>query len=440
MPAVRNGARAGAPVAAARPGSATSFVASLVALAGGLGLTAAMAASPAALPALITPYAPMAPCVATFALLVAAEWFLRRRGRLPGTEVARTPRRAVDYPRVGLRILGLAGTLALVGIAYWLFPEYHGSFYDPYWRFLSALAPLLALVPFYFVWADARVLEPRDEFVQFALVLLGRFGEVDGTVIRRHLLGWLVKAFFLPLMTVYLNDELYGLHRLYQGGGAAAFLGYSGLFHLSYATDLLFCVVGYAATMRLLDSHMRSVEPTMLGWTSALVCYQPFYSIIGRYYLQYEGDLGWDRWLAPWPPLRDAWGVAIVALSAIYALSTVAFGLRFSNLTHRGIITGGPYRFTKHPAYLAKNLSWWLISVPFVVATDWPTSLRHCLLLALLNAVYFVRARTEERHLSRDPVYVAYALWINERGLLRELGNIVPALRYRSPAPGTRPA
>ncbi len=117
----------------------------------------------------------------------------------------------------------------------------------------------------------------------------------------------------------------------------------------------------------------------------------------------------------------------------IYSLSTVAFGLRFSNLTHRGIITGGPYRFTKHPAYLSKNLSWWLISVPFVAGADWPTALRHCVLLLLLNGVYFLRARTEEWHLSRDPAYVAYALWINEHGWLRLLGRIVPWLRYRPP-------
>ncbi len=420
----------------ARPRSATSFFANLIALAGGLGVCAAIAVERDGPLATFTGYAPLAPCLATFALLALSDWWLRRRGRLAATEVALAPRRAVDYPRVGLRLL--AATLGLVALAYWLFPEYHGGFYDPYWNFLRALAPLLALVPFYFVWADSRVEEPRDEFVQFALVLLGRTSEVDRGTIARHLLGWTVKGYFLPLMTVYLNDELNQLHNLYATGGLAAFGSFSGLFHVSYATDLLFCVVGYAATMRLLDSQMRSVEPTMLGWTVALICYQPFYSIIGRYYLQYDGDVSWDHWLAPWPALRASWGVAIIVLSAIYALSTVAFGLRFSNLTHRGIITGGPYRFTKHPAYLSKNLSWWLISVPFVVTGDPATSLRHCLLLVLLNTVYFIRARTEERHLGRDPTYVAYALHMNRHGLLRELGNIVPALRYRAPAPGPR--
>ncbi|HEX9138763.1 MAG TPA: isoprenylcysteine carboxylmethyltransferase family protein, partial [Steroidobacteraceae bacterium] len=156
--------------------------------------------------------------------------------------------------------------------------------------------------------------------------------------------------------------------------------------------------------------------------------------VIGSDYLQYEGNLFWDTWLQPWPWLQNAWGGAIILLSLIYALSTVAFGLRFSNLTHRGIITGGPYRLTKHPAYLSKNLSWWLISVPFVLRPDALASLRHCALLLLLNGVYFLRARTEERHLSNDPNYVAYAQWMNEHGMLRALGRILPWLRYQAPA------
>jgi len=50
----------------------------------------------------------------------------------------------------------------------------------------------------------------------------------------------------------------------------------------------------------------------------------------------------------------------------------------------------------------------------------------------MMNFIYFMRARTEERHLSHDPTYVQYALWMNEHGVLRVL-NRVPVLRYRAP-------
>ena len=115
-------------------------------------------------------------------------------------------------------------------------------------------------------------------------------------------------------------------------------------------------------------------------------------------------------------------GAMIVAVVGV-GMSTAAFGLRFSNLTHRGIITNGPYRWTKHPAYIAKNLSWWLISVPFIAGADWLQAAQSCLLLAGVNLIYLLRAKTEERHLSRDPVYRDYVAFIAREGLLARLSR-----------------
>jgi hypothetical protein len=69
--------------------------------------------------------------------------------------------------------------------------------------------------------------------------------------------------------------------------------------------------------------------------------------------------------------------------------------------------------------------------MPFMVSSTVDESLRYCLLLLLLNGVYLLRARTEERHLSQDPDYCAYARYIEEHGLLRRLGRWLPALRFR---------
>src|SRR5262249_38815160 len=143
----------------------------------------------------------------------------------------------------------------------------------------------------------------------------------------------------------------------------------------------------------------------------------------------------------------DIWGSLILVLVVIYVWATIAFGGRFSNLTHRGIITNGPYRFTKHPAYLSKNLSWWLISTPFIITGGVGEAFRRCVLLLMLNGIYYLRAKTEERHLALDPVYVQYARWMDKHGLLRFLNRIpgVGALaRWRpgglegSPAPIVR--
>jgi protein-S-isoprenylcysteine O-methyltransferase Ste14 len=416
------------------PRSATSFTLALVALAAGLG--SIWAIDPARGLGLdrFLAYLPLVPCLVVVLVIAVAELAVPRLATRSNGALTGSMQRALDLSRVAVRLCGLIGTLGLVAALYWLLPEYRGSFYAPYWQFLRAIAPAGVLVPLYFLWSDTRLQDPQDEYLSFGNLVLGRWDRVQWPLVRHHLLSWGVKGFFLPLMTVYLNDEIRALFNLWTGIAQGTWSSYDLFYHLSYSTDLLFCVVGYATSMRLFDSQIRSVEPTVFGWLVAILCYQPFYSVIGKYYFQYDDNIYWDNWLQPWPDARAIWGSLIIFLTCIYALCTVAFGLRFSNLTHRGIITAGPYRYSKHPAYLAKNLSWWLISVPFISELGWAAALRNCCLLALLNLVYYARARTEERHLSRDPAYVAYALWMNDHGLLRGLARLLPILRYRAPA------
>jgi protein-S-isoprenylcysteine O-methyltransferase Ste14 len=184
----------------------------------------------------------------------------------------------------------------------------------------------------------------------------------------------------------------------------------------------------------------------MWGWVVALECYDPFWrGLFQRQYLHYEG-IGFGNWLSDYHTMRWVWVGLILSCDLVYVLATFAFGVRFSNLTHRGILTNGPYRFTKHPAYIAKNISWWLITLPCIPLhgygnlNSWLEALRNSLLLGGVNMIYFMRAKTEERHLSRDPTYVQYALWMNEHGLLAFIGRWFPLLRYKPPATAARPS
>lgn len=318
------------------------------------------------------------------------------------------------------RLLGLAVTVGVIAFFYWLFPEYRSGFYDPFWRFLHLLAPVfIPAAVLYFLWADARLEEPRDAYWRIGRVCLGSFADRPSVrQLRGHALGWAVKAYFLPLMVVYTRDQLSDLQKALAAipNEGLIMSWYPLLYRLAFAADLLFCIVGYVLTLRLFDSHIRSTDSTTSGWLVALMCYQPLFAVIGTFYLHYDDSPQWTHYLAAYPNLSDVWGAVIIALVIVYGLSTVAFGLRFSNLTNRGIVTNGPYRYTKHPAYLAKNLSWWLISVPFLDSSSPGLSLRHCLMLGLLNGIYFLRAKTEERHLRQDPAYVAYAAWIERHG------------------------
>ena len=133
------------------------------------------------------------------------------------------------------------------------------------------------------------------------------------------------------------------------------------------------------------------------------------------------------------PAVQVVWGCTIIALLVTYGLATVALGYRFSNLTYRGTVTCGPYRFTKHPAYVAKCSAWALIWLPLWGHVDRSMGWRSTVMLAGLCFVYYLRAKTEERHLSRYPEYVTYAKWINEHGIFKGLARWLPFLKYRCP-------
>jgi hypothetical protein len=355
-----------------------------------------------------------------------------RRALVPAARAA-----SRSWPRVLTKFAGLLGSVGFVALLYRLFPEYRGqpSFYAHYWAALAVLLPIWAVLALpYLYMVDRRLARPEDSLWQMGRLVCCRWRGLSGRVIGQHLLGWLVKGYFLPLMFTYFCDNLdqflnYDRHRL------SNFIGvFDWAFFTLYFIDVGLVSMTYLMSLKLTDTHIRSTEPTMLGWAAALVCYEPFWSQINNLYIAYDPGRDWRAWLGGSPWLLNSWAAVILVLVAIYLWSTVAFGGRFSNLTHRGIITNGPYRYSKHPAYLSKNLSWWLISMPFMLTTTLAEALRHSALLLLLNGIYYLRAKTEERHLALDPVYRQYAEWIDAHGALRFLGRIpgiAPLARWR---------
>lgn len=239
----------------------------------------------------------------------------------------------------------------------------------------------------------------------------------------QHLLGWFIKGFFLPLMFTYMCNDIQRLMLL----DYTKINDFSSWFDLGvsflYFVDVSIATIGYIISLRVIDAHIRSSEPTMVGFVVALICYEPFWSCIGKNYLAYHSSYQWKDWLINMPWLYYFWGISILIILAIYVWATICFGPRFSNLTNLGIITNGPYSWTKHPAYVSKNIAWWMIAVPFISQDSWLSAIRHCVLLFGLNIIYVIRAKTEERHLANDPVYLEYAKWIEFNGIFRKMNN-----------------
>ena len=362
--------------------------------------------------------------------IIILEYFYRRPQLLSSTRF-KNNKPTIDKKRIAIKLLALYTIWSFIAFIYWVFPEYRGSFYQSYWSILLPTLPgLIALSIPYFWFVDQRMENPEDSYYSFGLFLLGK-KKFDKPVIIQLFLGWLVKLFFLPLMVVYLSGNI---NKFNDINTSWEFITqdfthiYDHLWILPFTIDLAFVTIGYVLTLRLFDSHIRSTEPTALGWLSAIICYQPFFGTLSALYLAYNLDnYTWGNWLQGQG--NDIgymiWGSIILVLLLIYALSSVMFGIRFSNLTHRGIITNGPFRYSKHPAYLSKNLSWWMISIPFISQSGHFTEvIRACSMLILMNLVYYVRAKTEERHLMQDPVYQEYALWIDENGLISKIKRI----------------
>jgi protein-S-isoprenylcysteine O-methyltransferase Ste14 len=299
-----------------------------------------------------------------------------------------------------------------------------------------AAGPMVMLSVPYVLWLDRYLVEPRDHAWHFGAMLLGKEPWEPGEV-KRHCRAWLIKGFFSAFMISILPA---GFAAVVETDLAAIAhdpvrLGTS-LFELLFVIDVQIGTVGYLLTLRPLDAHIRSGNPLLAGWVAALLCYPPFvYGFMGQNgIIQYEYQTaGWGYWLAGHDAVLWVWAAGLATLTAIYAWATAAFGIRFSNLTYRGVLTNGPYRWTRHPAYLSKNLFWWLSAMPFLVTTgSLLEAVRNSVFLGVISAIYYWRARTEEAHLlAEDPKYRAYHAWMGEHGAIT--GRLTRALAWARP-------
>ncbi|MBB5714503.1 methyltransferase family protein [Sphingomonas aerophila] len=280
---------------------------------------------------------------------------------------------------------------------------------------LGHAAPVVALlsIPYVF-WLDRYLIEPRDGAWHLGAWLTGQAGWEAG-MIQHHLRAWAVKGFFLAFMLAIVPPGFGSFVRADTSAMLHDPVALSGwLVTLMFTVDVAFATVGYVLTFRPLDAHIRTANPFAAAWMAALICYPPFVLMATGGPLDYHpGTSDWVYWVGDHPVLLALWGAVLVALTAIYAWSTVAFGPRFSNLTHRGIITHGPYAWSRHPAYLSKNLFWWVSTIPVLSTGSLVDAARATLLMGAVSGVYYWRARTEERHLGQDPTYADYSVWMS---------------------------
>jgi len=84
-----------------------------------------------------------------------------------------------------------------------------------------------------------------------------------------------------------------------------------------------------------------------------------------------------------------------------YLFATFALGAKCSNLTNRGIVQNGIYKFVRHPAYASKILAWWLLCIPIL-------NIKVIISMFVWTIIYLLRGYTEEQHLLKDQDYIDY--------------------------------
>ena len=422
-----------------RPASAVSTGCGLAGLAG---LCGWMLLARSWTPVLDGPFAALFNLLATAIPMVLWSLLVDRVHRNPTTGIdwdGIRPWRATFDISVA-KLTGLWATWGLIALVYATGRFYwQGNFAFAMWLLKNAAPALFAVSIPYILYFDRRAADPKDDCYRFGCWLMGTPDGGDAAAIHRHLRAWAVKGFFLAFMLAIVPPG-YGdfvradAARIWGDPVALA----NWLITFMFTIDVAFATVGYMLTLRPLDAHIRTANPHAAGWASALICYPPFVLMGENGPLDYHPGTGdWTLWFAGHPAMLWTVGILLVGLTAIYAWATVAFGYRFSNLTNRGILTHGPYAFSKHPAYLSKNLFWWLSTVPILSTGSWTDAARATILMGAVAGVYYWRARTEERHLAEDPAYRAYAAWMDRNAPVPRFFN---RLSGRSPSKWDAPA
>lgn len=298
-------------------------------------------------------------------------------------------------------------------------------------QFLIAAASLyMAGVACYFILSDDGSPSKSLRFFQVVARLLrapaATLRQPLETAERVAVLATLLKAFFAPMMTIALmtfcvaamNSGSALTNSVAAGiGGRELFdrFGFWLALQLIFFVDVWVFTIGYLIESPRLHNEIRSVDPTVLGWGAALLCYPPFnqltVALLGSQHTDFPQFAD--------PTLHVTLNVLMLVLLAGYAASSLALGLKASNLTHRGIVARGPYALVRHPAYTCKNIAWWIGATPLVwVAFErspWE-GLQAIGTVAGWTLLYALRALTEEDHLrSVDGSYAVYAQQVRYR-------------------------
>lgn len=273
---------------------------------------------------------------------------------------------------------------------------FYQYFIDIYWF------ACLIVLPFYIYFYESKTAIEEDKYVCLLSLIL-RWIRVSRRAWKGQkknaklcMLSIAVKLFYIPYLTSWVINN--SLHQWNLTAGLYFDIETLNRYFIALFIyiDTIIYAIGYSVESRYLNSEIKSVDPTLLGWIVCLWCYPPFNQFSFALFDYHLFEIN----VAVTEQLKDILLSTIMILWGVFAWASVSLGFKASNLTNRGIIDHGPYKYIRHPAYASKLGIWIIQGVFFAEFTSG-------ILIGFL-LIYTLRAWTEERHLSLDPNYRKY--------------------------------
>lgn len=314
----------------------------------------------------------------------------------------------------------------LVGIYLYAFivTESGVSIYATFVNDLFLFFPLVIVISIgYIYFVDRRLLDPNDEYAKIG-AMLNKNMPLDKALLKTFMLKTAVKFVFIPFMySGFLGNLAAIFDTAWQFNATAITLL---IFNIVISLDMLIAIFGYLFSSGIINNRIVDTDSNILGWIFALLCYPPLVWIM-RQVNDQQDNLIWQDIIPQDSVFYWLFLLAINVSWIVYWLATFEFGMTFSNLSWRRLIDTGVYRYTKHPAYIAKNIYWWLYTLPFMgvafASVQW---WQNILGLTFVSLIYYGRAKSEERHLQKFVEYRQYCDQIDQTGIFRWLKKAQP--------------
>jgi protein-S-isoprenylcysteine O-methyltransferase Ste14 len=214
---------------------------------------------------------------------------------------------------------------------------------------------------------------------------------------RTALRAYCLKLIFIPFLASWVIQNINHIEFLYANLHKID-LWFINKFLLAsiFLVDSFIFLQGYCIESNRLKNNIISVDSSKLGWFVCLICYPPLNYYVFTLVDFKQTAISIDISLQ----FEIILTIAITFLWLIFVIASLNLGFKASNLTNRGVVDRGLYKYCRHPAYSAKMMIW-LIQTLFLGTYFLSFFIALCV-------VYILRAYTEERHLIEGQEYKEY--------------------------------